>query len=298
VQRHLSQNAIYYPAATFGTGYSSDATALWLSGGNTSLRPERARTWSASLAFHPETLSGLEAELTWFDIDYTERVLQPITSYNVFGNPTYADFVYYDPAEAVLDGAVANADNFYNNVGTPFDASTVVAIVDGRYVNVSRQRIKGVDLSGSYRADLGSGQLAVRGSVSWLDSTQALTGTQNPYDLAGTLFNPARINSRIGTVWQQGGFTASLFGNYTGRVTNTADDKKGASFTTFDATLRYDTGTREDAWSDLAVELSVQNLLDRAPPLFLPTSWTYTSYDPANYSAMGRFLSLSVSKHW
>jgi outer membrane receptor protein involved in Fe transport len=299
LQRYTPQLAIYYPASTFGSGYPSDATALWLYGGSANLRPERARTWSASLVFHPEALSNLNAEMTWFDIDYTQRVLQPITTYNVFGNPIYADFVYYDPAEAVLAEAVAKAgSNFYNYVGAPYDASKVVAIVDGRYVNAARQRIKGIDLSGSYRADLGAGQLTFRGSVSWLDSTQALTAAQSPYDLAGTLFNPARINSRIGAVWQLGGFTASLFGNYKSGVLNTLDGKKGASFTTFDATLRYDTGARDDAWSHLALELSVQNLLDRAPPLFVPVSWTYTPYDPANYSAVGRFLSLSVSKHW
>lgn len=298
VQRHFNQNAIYYPASTFGAGYPADATALWLSGGNVNLRPERARTWSASLALHPEAISGLEAELTWFDIDYTERVRQPITSFNVFGNPIYTDFVHYDPDATALAEAVANADNFSNNVGAPFDPATVVAIVDGRYVNTARQRIKGVDLSGSYLMDLGPGQLTVRGSASWLDSEQSLTATQNPYDLAGTLFNPARINSRVGAVWQQGGFTASLFGNYVGGVTNTLDEKKGSSFTTFDTTLRYDTGARGDAWSNLALELSMQNMFDRAPPLFIPTSWTYTPYDPANYSAMGRFLSLSVSKHW
>jgi outer membrane receptor protein involved in Fe transport len=299
LQRYTPQLAIYYPASTFGSGYPSDATALWLYGGSANLRPERARTWSASLVFHPEALSNLNAEMTWFDIDYTQRVLQPITTYNVFDNPIYSDFVYYDPAEAVLAEAVAKAgSNFYNYVGAPYDASKVVAIVDGRYVNAARQRIKGIDLSGSYRADLGAGQLTFRGSVSWLDSTQALTAAQSPYDLAGTLFNPARINSRIGAVWQLGGFTASLFGNYKSGVLNTLDGKKGASFTTFDATLRYDTGARDDAWSHLALELSVQNLLDRAPPLFVPVSWTYTPYDPANYSAVGRFLSLSVSKHW
>ena len=297
-QRYRADNTLYYPAATFGgTGYPADATILWRSGGNTDLRPERARTWSASLAFHPEALSGLEAELTWFDIDYTARVLQPITIYDVLGNPIYKEFVDYDPTGTALTEALANAQ-FYNYAGVPYDASKVVAIIDARYVNVSRQRIKGIDLSGSYRADLGAGGLTIRGAVSWLDSSQALTATQSPYDLAGTLFNPARLNSRIGVVWQQGGFTASLFGNYKSGVINAADGSKGASFTTFDATLRYDIGARDDAWSNLALELSAQNLLNREPPLYRVTSLTYAPYDSTNYSAVGRFLSLSVSKHW
>ncbi|QEE25626.1 TonB-dependent receptor [Rhodanobacter glycinis] len=298
LQRYFAQNAVYYPASTYGGGYPTDAAVLFLTGGNASLQPERAQTWSASLAFHPEGLPSFETELSWFDIDYTQRVLQPITTNNVFGNPIYADFVDYDPTEAAQAAVLASTSNFYNYVGTPYDASKVVAIVDGRYVNASRQQIKGIDLSGSYRADLGTGQLTFRGSASWLDSTQSLTAAQSPYDLAGTLFYPARISSRVGAAWHQGGFTASLFGNYKSGVTDTADGRKGASFTTFDATLRYDTGARNDIWSNVALELSAQNLLNRAPPLYAVTSLTLAPYDSTNYSAIGRYLSLSVSKHW
>jgi outer membrane receptor protein involved in Fe transport len=298
-QRYFAGYTFYYPAVTFGgTDYSADATILALSGGNPDLHPERARTWSASLAFHPEALSQLETELTWFNIDYTQRVVLPLTGTDVLGNPIYADFVDYDPTGAAQATALAHGSNFYNYVGTPYDASKVVAIIDGRYTNASRQKIKGLDLSGSYRFDLGVGRLTIRGSASWLDSTQSLTAAQSPYDLAGTLFNPARLNSRAGAVWQQGGFTASLFGNYKSGVINTLDGKKSASFTTFDAALRYDTGARDDAWSNLALELSAQNLLDRAPPLYTPVSPHYTPYDSTNYSAVGRFVSVSVSKHW
>jgi hypothetical protein len=102
----------------------------------------------------------------------------------------------------------------------------------------------------------------------------------------------------MGAVWQQSGFTASLFGNYTGGVINTADGSKGSSVTTFDATMRYDTGTRNDAWSNLTWELSAQNLLNRTPPLYAVASLVHAPYDSTNYSAVGRFLNLSVSKRW
>ncbi|NII09470.1 TonB-dependent receptor [Oleiagrimonas sp. C23AA] len=297
-QRFASQTTIYYPASTFGGDYPAEATVLWLAGGNTHLHPERARTWSASLSFHPEALPGLNTELTWFHIDYTQRVLKPINTLDVFGNPTYADFVELDPSDAAKAAALANASNYYNYVGSPYDPGKVVAIIDGRNVNVARQRIKGADLSGSYRLDAGAGTLTLRGSASWLHSTQSLTAAQSPYNLAGTLFYPAKINGRVGAIWQQGGFAASLFGNYKDGVTDTRDGSKGASFTTFDATLRYDTGRRDDAWAHLTWELSAQNLLDRAPPLYAVTSLSYAPYDSTNYSAVGRFLSVSVSKHW
>jgi outer membrane receptor protein involved in Fe transport len=299
LQRFIYQNRLnYYGAAVWGTGYPADATVLQRFGGNADLRPERARTWSASLAFHPEALSGLEAELTWFDIDYTERVLAPINTINVLDNPIYASFIVYDPTEAEQAEVLANAGNFGNYAGAPYDATKVVAIIDGRYANIARQRIKGVDLSGAYRADLGAGHLTFRGSVSWLDSTQALIAGQEPYDMAGTLFYPARISGRIGALWSRGGFTASLFGNYRSGVENMADGRDGASFTTFDSTLRYDTGEGTSALANVVFELAAQNLLNRAPPLHAVTSLTFTPYDSTNYSPVGRYLSVSVSKHF
>jgi outer membrane receptor protein involved in Fe transport len=299
-QHYSTAYAFYMPVATYARGgaYPADATVLDLEGGSQGLSPERARTWSGSLMLHPEALPQFEMELTWFDIEYTQRVVKPLNPSDFFlGNPGIADYANYDPTEAAQAAALASS-KFYNYVGVPYDASKVVAMIDNRLVNASAQRIRGGDLSGSYRFDLGTGRLTVRGSASWLDSSQALTAKQKSYNLAGTLFNPAKINSRIGAVWQQDGFTASLFGNYKSGVTNTEDGRKGASFTTFDATLRYGTGVREDAWSNLTLELSAQNLLNRAPPLYVPVSWTFTPYDATNYSAIGRFVSVSVSKHW
>jgi len=299
LQRYSAQYALYYPQTVLGgAAYPVDATVLYRTGGSEDLHPERARTWSASFALHPEALPGMDTELTWFNIDYTDRIVQPIVASQALINPIYAGFVDKHPASEALTQAVDSSDYFYNYAGAPYDASKVAAIVDGRYVNASRQKIKGVDLSGSYRFDVGTGRLTARGSASWLDSTQATIPTQSPYDLAGTLFYPVRFNGRIGAVWNQGGFTASVFGNYRSGVKNTADGRHGASFTTFDATLRYDTGEGSGLLANVAFEVAAQNLLNRAPPLYTVIARNEAPYDSTNYSAVGRFLSLSVSKHW
>lgn len=304
LQRYQTVFAYLYPAATLGgTGYPTDATAFDLIGGNPDLEPERARTWSASLAYHPEALPGLEAELTWFDIDYIDRVRRPFTSYTqALSNPIYARFIEYGPTLDRLAEILAES-TYYSYVGGgydvgQFDPGTVVAIADDRYVNTSRQRIRGIDLSGSYRIDFDAGRLTIRGSASWLDSTQELIAGQSAYDIAGTLFNPAKVNSRVGAVWSQGAFSASAFASYRSGITNTRDDTKSASFTTFDATLRYSTSERGDIWSGVEFALAADNLLDRDPPLYVPTSATFVPYDPTNYSAIGRFVSFSVSKHF
>lgn len=286
------------PAIRGGIGYGADAILFEVGGGGANLQPERARTYSATLAFHPMAMPSLEAELSWFDIDYVDRVVQPINNYNVaLTSPIYAEFVDYSPSPGGLAQYLASATNLYNYTPGLYDPSRVIAVLQTGYINATRQRIKGVDLSGSYRFDLAAGQMAVRGSASLIDSTQQNSAAQNPYDLAGTLFNPVKVSGRIGAIWNRGGFSTSFFGNYKGGVTDTVNGSKGGSFTTFDATLRYFTGSRGGALSGLEFTLSAQNLLDRAPPLYAPNAPLYVApYDPTNYSAIGRFLSVSVSK--
>lgn len=303
LQRYENKIAYLWSATAVGANdVPADVTALMSYGGNASdLRPERARTWTVSVALHPEALPGFDAELTWFDIDYTDRVVQPVNYQQALSNPTYAEFVDRSPTRKEIQDLLAVYDNaFYNLSGVAYDPDKVVAIIRDQYVNAERQLIKGLDLSGSYLFDLGRGELTVRGSTSWLDSVQRTGPGQPEQALAGTAANPASLNGRIGAVWTSGGFSASGFVNYTGGVTNrlATGAEKTASFTTLDATINYDVGEYAGAFSGLTFGLSVQNLLNRAPPLYTAVAATYVPYDSTNYSAIGRFVSFSVSKHW
>jgi outer membrane receptor protein involved in Fe transport len=303
LQRYESGDAYLWSAAAVGaSGLPADATALMSYGGNSDLRPERARTWTTSLALHPEVLPGLDAELSWFDIDYTDRVVEPLVNYQqALSNPAYAEFVDYSPTSEQIEQLLTIYNNaFYNLSGVAYDPSKVVAILHDEYVNVARQRIKGLDLSGSYRFDLGGGQLTIQESASWLDSAQTTSAGQPEQTLAGTIFNPARLKGRVGAVWTSGGFSASGFINYTGSVTSrlTTLTEKTSSFTTLDTTINYDTGEHAGAFSGLTFGLSVQNLLNRAPPLYTTIASGAVPYDATNYSAIGRFVSVSISKHW
>lgn len=302
-QRYQTQQAILYPASYFGgTGYPGDATILTSGGGNPDLTAERAKTWSASLVLHPQALPGLDAVLTWFDIDYTDRVIQPLANFSqALGNPDYDQFISYAPTVGELERVLAAAGMFYNLAGADYDPATVVAIPYSHYTNVARQRIQGIDLSASYRMDLAAGRLSWRGSASWLDSSQQAIPTAEPHELAGTIFSPAKFNARLGAVWSQDGMSLSGFANHTSGVTNNlvaGRSEESASFTTFDITVRYESPHQAGPWSGLGVTVSAQNLFDRAPPLYTPIAPANPPYDSTNYSAIGRFLSLSVSKRF
>ncbi|MCD9006333.1 TonB-dependent receptor [Luteimonas sp. XNQY3] len=300
-ERSYAASAYVDFASAFGGGGApADATVLVLNGGNSDLDPERARTTSVSLAYHPQTVSGLDAELTWFQVDYRDRVIQPLANpTQAMSDPIYAPFVQRDPSAAAQASLIAGADAFYNFTGAPYDPAGVVAIIHTEYANVAQQDIRGVDLSGSYRLAFASGTLTLRGSTSWLDSTQQTIPDEAPFDLSGTLFNPPKLSSRVGGVWSRGGLSASMFGNYRGGVTNRLDGVKSASFTTLDATVRYATSDRGDLWAGMEFAFSIDNALDRDPPLYQVASPLYAApYDSTNYSPIGRFLSLAISKRW
>ncbi|MGJ4802913.1 TonB-dependent receptor plug domain-containing protein [Luteimonas sp. SDU82] len=291
------------PSRYGGAGYPAGSTVLLVDGGNPELGPERARTWSASVALHPDAVPGLELELGWFDIDYTDRVIAPITDWgSALTNADYAEFVDLAASPAAQAALLADAVTLVNLTGAPYDPAQVVAIVHGRNVNAERQRIRGLDLSGAYRIELDAGRLTVRGSAALLDIAQKTAGTQTAYELTGRVYNPARVNARIGAVWDRGAFTASSFANYTGGVTNGLDGRKTASFTTLDATLRYAVGDGAGAWSGLDVALTAQNLFNREPPLHavadLGGARQVPPYDSTNFAAIGRFLGVSIAKRW
>lgn len=301
-QRYSESSAVLLPAGLVGgTGYPPEASALMAFGSNPELGPERARTWSASFGFHPEAIRGFEAGLTWFNIEYTGRVMQPLQSYlQALSNPNYAPFIDYEPTVDKQADLISAFEVFQNFTGAPYDPDTVVALIHNQYMNVARQRVRGLDLMASHYFDLGEGRLSVRCSATWLDSEQQNSPGQEPYELAGMIFRPAKYRARAGAVWTLRGLSAAAFLNYASGVTNNlaGGDDKGASFTTTDMTLRYEMGYGGGALSGLAFDLSVQNVFDRAPPRYVPTSPAHVPYDSTNYSAIGRFVGIAVSKQW
>lgn len=298
LQLYQTQFAALYPAALVGgAGYAAGSTVLMPYGGNPDLKPERARTWSASAQYHPAAVPGLEAELSWFDIHFTDRIAQPLVSLTqALSNPAYAQFIDYSATAQEQADIIASSD-FRNYSGAAYDPAKVVAIAFNRYINTTAQHARGLDFSAMYSFDVGPGRLATRGSLSWLDSAQKATSTDPVRALSGTLFYPAKVNGRVGAVWTEDGFSAAAFANYTSSVTNPANGKRTGSFTTLDATVRYNTGALHGWLSGLDIAVSATNLLDRAPPLYMPTSPNNPPYDSTNYSPVGRFLSVSVSKH-
>lgn len=303
IQMYASRGTELWSARQLGCSSCAATDQVLRSyGGDPDLDPERARTWTASVAFHPDSIPGLDAELTYFSIDYEQRVVNPTPSIaTILSNPDYAQFVQYGPAVSQQEELIATYnDDFYNGMGAAYDPSKVIAIVSGHNVNVARQQAKGLDLSGSYSQEFSSGRLTYQAGASWLDLSQQSTPQAAAIDLSGMLYFPAKLNARLGTIWSQGGLSLSAFATYVSGVTNktTSASEKTASFTTFDTTLRYETVPGVSPLAGLALSLSVDNVFNRPPPLFTQANPRFVPYDSTNYSAIGRYITVSVSKGW
>ncbi|MEJ1963524.1 MAG: TonB-dependent receptor [Gammaproteobacteria bacterium] len=304
VQEYFQQFAYIYPTSEVGgSGFPAGATVLYLEGGNTALKPERADTWSTTLAVHPGALPGARIELSYFDIRYRERVVQPIISTSgALDNPTYRQLIDYDVTDAKIDAAIARApDGLSSPFDIPYNRADVVAILDNRNLNVSDQKLHGVDVLAMYDVDLTrGGTLTVTGNGSYLHSSQRLSAGQPDVDLAGTIFNPPHVRARGGVSWDDSSIVLASFLSYIGGVTDNRSTtiRHVGSMTTLDLTaqarLRRPTGILQDV--DLT--FSAQNVLNEKPGVIFNSVAYRTPYDSTNYSSVGRFLSLTLTKRF
>jgi iron complex outermembrane receptor protein len=113
--------------------------------------------------------------------------------------------------------------------------------------------------------------------------------------LLNTLNNPMRLRARAELGWTGADARLTAFANFTNAYKNTtlAGTPEVASQTTLDLTAQYDIGKLVGGrLKDLRLAVSMQNLLDRAPPYVQNAT---LAFDPQNVSAIGRFTSFTLT---
>lgn len=303
-QRYQPVLLTLYPAGTLGgAGLPAGSTALYLQGGSASLKPERASSWSVTADLHPPALPGFDLEVSYFSINYTDRIVAPIGFVTQsLSNPIYAAQIVRAPSASMLAATIAGAALFSNVTGAPYDPSKVAALVNNSNVNAGRQPLHGIDGSLSYRSDVGPhDRLSLIASASYLVSSRQISASQPELPLAGILFNPPHWRARGSIGWQHGDVGLTATTSYLGPLRDTrftpAHVVPGQA--TVDLALRYQSpDDAPAALRGIEVILAAQNLFDAKPPLITTGPVTDTPYDSTNYSAIGRFVSLSIAKKW
>jgi len=263
----------------------------------TALRPEKATSWTATLGLHPRTLPGLQLDITYFRVKYQDRITQAIINTSVaLSDPAYQEFVILDPTQQQKSDVInSGTGGFYNFTGSPYDPNDVIAILNDLYVNLVSQKIHGVDVNANYGFDWGSDSLTLSENASWLVSSQRNSPLAPVTNLAGTIFNPPHWRSRFGATWKHGNsLTLSAFYNFIGGVTDvtSAPVAYGAPMKTVDFTTIWGIS------KDVDLSASVQNIFNQRPPFWNTPYPFVVNFDSTNYSPIGRFVSIAITKRW
>ena len=301
-ERYSFQYADVYNVSTLGgTGYPASAPVLLLNGGNPDLKPERATTWTITAALHPPTIQGLSLEISYFNVNYNQRIVAPVAYISqALSDPQYSSFVKYSPSTADVAQAIGSRV-FTNYTGLPYDPTNIAAIVYDSNVNAVSQSIRGVDFSLKYGFSThGGGRVQVTADGAYLDSNRRLPADPPPVQLAGTVFNPAHFRGRAGASWTQNGLTLTSYVNYTGPVEDTRIGLAGRAgpMTTVDLSARYRFTDKSGPLRGIDISLSALNILDASPKPIKTTGVYDTPYDPLNYSPVGRFVNFAITKEW
>ena len=282
------------------TGMSN---VLALFGYSQNIRPEKATSWTAGFDIAPPSMPGLKASLTYFDVDYRDRIgtlsedyLRFLTNRDVFGGVVTDD----PPLELVQ--FYYSQPTFTNPINIA--PNEVVAILDGQTRNLAREHQKGIDIDLGYAPEFAGGRLDLGVSGTHIFSiVKQLSPGSVRSDFVGLYASPVkwRLRGRLG--WARDGFSANAFVNYTDGYTNqvVVPIEQVSSWTTVDLTLSQRIGGNPDAEGGRGLQLSlaIQNLFDRDPPYVNNKSQTSAlGYDPEKASPLGRMISVQAVVRW
>jgi iron complex outermembrane receptor protein len=270
-------------------------------GNDPDLRPEKATTWSLGADLEPRFAPGFSANVTYFNIDYRDRITSPAANlFNFLVNRSTYQAIITDHPSAALVSSFYNSPFFVNPFG--IDPGSIAAVVDARLQNLSAVRESGIDADLGYRFAALDGQAEVGAAGTYiLKIDQSLTPTAPVTDVVDILGNPVDLRVRGRALWNDDRWSASLFVNYLDSYTNLTNvtPQRVRSWTTFDAQLAYRWPRGSGALSGLRVALGATNLLDSDPPYAAYNlGILVTGYDPDNASPLGRVVSLELTKSW
>ncbi|MBS0422006.1 MAG: TonB-dependent receptor [Proteobacteria bacterium] len=281
---------------------SGDLTnALAVFGGNAHLSPEKAHTWTAGLDFSPQSLPEFHAGVTYYNIRFSDVVTDPEFSVDILNALSQEAIlgpaiIQRNPSAALVQ-QLAAGPGFTNLFD--IDLATIGAIVDLRVHNLSIQKTSGLDLDAAWARLTGIGNLEIGLNGNYIFGFENQFTAEAPtVSILNTAYNPVNLRMRARGVLRRGGLTLATFVNYTNsyRVGVGADSASVASWTTVDATVKYLFNADGGPLADLALLVAITNLADRHPPEVLNS--VGINFDGANANALGRMLSVQLSKRW
>ena len=92
---------------------SSSRPTIFVLGGNPSLGPQTAKTWSAGIDLSPKAISGLKISATYFNVSFKNQIgFVPFTSTSVAFSPAFlGNGVYLNPSQALIQNIASQVES-------------------------------------------------------------------------------------------------------------------------------------------------------------------------------------------
>lgn len=273
--------------------------AIQLLGGRPRLQPETADTYTFGVDFAPEFLPGLKTSLTYYNIDYSNRITS-LSASTVLSNPAvYGSFIVRNPSLDLVQSYMSSV--YYTTA--PENPANIVAVIDARVANLGGLKQSGLDGTINYDFSVLGSDWNVGAVITKILKAEQSVAVGLPYiDVLDQINNPVSRRARANLGWSRGDLKANAFINHVGSYKNTLRTpvEKIDAWTTLDLTASYSIPKEDKNWlSGFRFGLSLLNATDKDPPLVVNTTSSVEGfYDPQNASVTGRFIGLEVSKQW
>jgi outer membrane receptor protein involved in Fe transport len=274
---------------------------LIVAGGNTALKPEKARSWTAGFDLKLPAPGDTKFAATYFDTQFRDRIAFPApNALFIFAQPQlYPGALIRNPTQAQVDATIASVSQLQSTTPPP---GSINAIVVNPLGNVASVHANGVDLAVSSKAHTHLGELGATLDVAYLARYDQHATTTSPiiHNL-DTLSNPLKNRARLGVSWADRGLAAAGFLNYAAHyeVSDAPGSVAIASWTTADLQLSFNSaraGGVVGVLGDTDLSFSVINVFNRDPPF--ANGQTGYGYDDANANPYGRMIAIDVRHQW
>ncbi|MEM9741228.1 MAG: TonB-dependent receptor [Pseudomonadota bacterium] len=292
----------------------ADVPALILTGTGTGLGAETSENLTLGFDFDMSWGNNeISVSSTFFDITFDDRInIPPIPG---GGNPNTIVNAFVRNPEGFVPGTVirnpsqAQVESALNRLNFPLESflpgvsvDQTQFIADGTTVNVSETVVRGVDFTLQNRMPWRNGELTFGIDGTWLlDYTQQAGPGFPAVDSLDTLYNPLDLRIRAQFGYQSESLSIYTFLNFSDdyALDSTGQSERIGSFTTVDLTLAYqfNAASNRGLLEGTTIRLLAQNLFNEEPPAVpIASSAISTPFDPANASAMQRFIAIELSK--
>lgn len=270
--------------------------AIDTGGGNSALQPETAKSFTIGADYEPPQIRTLRMNVTYFNIRYSSRITEAITDpTTALIDPVYASLVSLNPSPALQQSVIGGAMPFYNFTGTPYNPASTSAIINDRFLNVSEQLARGVDIRLKVSFDSDLGQFTPFFNGSYLQLRQKLTDASLAQTISGLVYYPPKYKIQGGLNWSRSALAATAIFSYVPPENDNllATPGRIGCWTTLDLQGSYSIVRQQSMFNGVSFRLGVSNVLDKRPA-YLPGD--PLGYDATQASPLGRVVKIGLVK--